>query len=58
MLDDSGHFKMLLVVATFEIPSVQSTDVKQLIQAMETINLPVRYFLSQWRIKRGEMYGA
>ena len=57
-LDDSGHFDMLLVAATFEIPSVQSTDVKKWIQAMETINLLVRYFLSQWRITRDEMYGA
>ena len=57
-LDDSGHFDMLLVGTTFEIPAVQSTDVKKWVQAMETINLLVRHFLSQWRIKRDEMYGA
>ena len=54
-LEDNGHFKMLLVGATFEILAVQSADVQKWVHAMETINSLVRQHLDQWIATREQM---
>ena len=56
-LDDDGHFKLLLVGSTFEIPAVNLADIQNWVQAMGTINHLVRERLHQWIATREEMWG-
>ena len=55
-LDDNGHFNMLLIGDTFQIPAVRATHVLEWILAMESINFLVRQRLKKWIAMREEMW--
>ena len=55
-LDKNGHFNMLLVGDTFQMPAVQANHVQDWIQAMGAINFLVRQRLKHWIAVREEMW--